>query len=94
MALNKATILQKEDGFLIKILEDYEEIETIKYKLKSIGANILSIEYGEKVTFLLEMSKQNYEEKLLKYRKRGKNSINLKILQKKFVDISTNTREN
>lgn len=94
MALNKATILQKEDGFLIKILEDYEEIETIKYKLKSIGANILSIEYGEKVTFLLEMSKQNYEEKLLKYRKRGKNSINLKILQKKFVDISTNTRKN
>ena len=94
MALNKATILQKEDGFLIKILEDYEEIETIKYKLKSIGANILSIEYGEKVTFLLEMSKQNYEEKLLKYRKRGKNSINLKILQKKFVDISKNTREN
>ena len=93
MALNKATILQKEDGFLIKILEDYEEIETIKYKLKSIGANILSIEYGEKVTFLLEMSKQNYEEKLLKYRKRGKNSINLKILQKKFVDISTNTRK-
>ena len=94
MALNKATILQKEDGFLIKILEDYEEIETIKYKLKSIGANILSIEYGEKVTFLLEMSKQNCEEKLLKYTKREKNSINLKILQKKFVDISTNTRKN
>lgn len=93
MALNKAIILQKEEGFLVQILEDYEEVEIIKYQLKSIGANILAIEYGEKVSFLLEISKQNYEEKLLDYRKRGKNSINLKILQKKFVDISTNTRE-
>lgn len=91
MALNKAVILEKRKGFLVQILANYEELEAIKYQLKSTGTKIISIEYAEKVSILIEISKQDWEEKLLNYTNREKNSINLKILQEKFVDISIDT---
>lgn len=86
MALDKATIINKQMGFLAEILVNYEELEEIKYQLKIIEATIISIEYAEKVIILLEISKQNYEKNLLNYANRAKNMINPKILQEKFVD--------
>lgn len=93
MALDKTIISQKQTGFLVEISVGYEELETTKHYIKTIGAKITSIEYGEKVIILLEISKQNYEENLLNYNNRVKNCITLKILQEKNIDISTNTQK-
>ena len=64
----------------------------LKYKLKSMNVNPISINYSENVNILLEISKNDYENKLLKYINREQYNINSKILQKKFVDISTKTK--
>ena len=87
MALDKANIAEKQIGFLVEISTCYEELERIKYQIKAIGGKIISIKYDANANILVEISKKNYEENLLKHNKSGKYCINLKILKEKNVDI-------
>lgn len=57
-AIQNAGILEKEIGYIIKFVTDYNKIEKLKYYLKQNLCNIIDVIYLEKIELIAEINKK------------------------------------
>ncbi len=54
-AIQNANIIEKELGYKVRFITDYERIEKLKYYLKQNECNILDVTYLEKIEIIAEV---------------------------------------
>lgn len=60
-AIEKAELIEKRKGILLKIIVEYREIENFQYYCRKHKINIVKEEYLENVAFEIEIADQMYE---------------------------------
>ena len=73
-AIENTEIIQREFGYITKIIVNYQDIEKIKYYLKQNKIRIIDIIFNQNAELIIEIKKENYNNILTK-----KEDFNFKI---------------
>lgn len=60
-AIKKAKLIEKEKGYLLKIIVEYTQLEAFKYYCRKNNIKVVKEEYLENVVFQIEITQQMYE---------------------------------
>lgn len=85
-AIKKANITQKEIGYKIKFVTDYNKIEQLKYYLRQNLCSVIEVTYLENIELIAEVTekiKEEVEENSFKKEKMFKTA---EILERKYID--------
>lgn len=84
-AIQEANITEKEIGYKVKIITDYNKIEKLKYYLKQNLCSIIDVVYLEKIQLIVEVNekmKKELEENTIKANEMFEK---LEILENKYI---------
>lgn len=89
-AIEKVKKVEKEEGYLVEIRLNYNDVREFEYFCAKNNVNICRKDYAENVKLEIEMSKENYEKNVEKYLKENFQNIPAKIKREKYVEKSKN----
>lgn len=84
-AIESAKEVEKEAGYVIEILIDYDKQKEIEYICEKNKIDIISKEYTDKIKMLVEISEEKYFDIFQKNRNDNFQKIPIKILKKKYI---------
>ena len=90
-ALKNCKTVEKENGLLLEIIINYDEISNFEYFCIQNNMKIVKKEYLEKIKYLIEISKENFEKKVEAELKTNYQNLPIKILEEKFVPTNGET---
>ena len=79
-AIENASIIKKDLGYVARFTVSYADSEKIKYFFEQQKIRIINTEFNENVNFKIEIQKEKYNEIL-----NNKNELKFKILQNHIV---------
>lgn len=86
-AIEKADIVEQENGFELEIWISYQDMEKLKYYCDKNNINIIKWEYEENIGCTLEVT--NAEKEIIltdyKYNERIPNIVKYEVLREKFI---------
>lgn len=86
-AIEKAEIVEQENGFELEIWISYQDMEKLKYYCDKNNINIIKWEYEENIGCTLEVT--NAEKEIIltdyKYNERIPNIVKYEVLREKFI---------
>ena len=86
-AIEEAEIIEKEEGYEVEIVIDYQDLEKFKYYCNQKNINILDITYLENVICKIELNNEEIKDfKDSKYNKIGINILKYSVIEKKLID--------
>ena len=88
-AIKDANITQKEIGFKIKFVTDYNKLEQLKYYLKQNLCSITDIIYLEKIEVIAEVTENTKKEVEENSFKKEEMFNSVEILETKYIDTKT-----
>lgn len=86
-ALKKTEYVEKTKGYNVKIDVEYNDLEKLKYYLKSKNINIIDNDYAEIVSLTVEMGKEMIEEFTNNSKNLNFKIIKYNILEEKNIEI-------
>lgn len=84
-ALENTQIVKKTYGYEVKIQINYEDLEKIRFYLKTNQIKILNVKFLKNIEIILEISKKNMEKIVSENDKRKLNISKFDILRQKYV---------
>ena len=86
-AINKTNILEKEEGYEIEIVINYQDLDKFKYFCNQNNIEIIDIKYLENIICTIEATKEK-KEKLenIKYNEMNINILKLNVIDIKLID--------
>ena len=90
-ALNNADIVEKDIGYEIEIIIEYEDAKDFEYFCTNNDIKIIGKEYTEKIKYLVEISKNNYDKNVEKNLIINYQNLPIKIIREKFIVINGKT---
>lgn len=86
-AIEKAEIVEQENGFELEIWISYQDMEKMKYYCDKNNIKIIKWEYGENIGCTIEVT--NAEKDIIltdyKYNDKMPNIIDYKVIREKFI---------
>lgn len=86
-AINSVKIVEKEKGYLLEVINDYEEQKEFEHFCEKHYIRIVSKEYTDKIKYLIEMSENKYEEICQKKSTKNFHNFTYKIIENRNVSI-------
>lgn len=86
-ALRNTEIVEKTRGYQAKLQIEYNNLEALKYYLKTKNINIINIEYSDTIEVEIEISEDLSEEIANNYNIGNFQIISYKKIKRKFVEI-------
>lgn len=86
-ALRNTEIVEKTRGYQAKLQIEYNNLEALKYYLKTKNINIINIEYSDTIEVEIEISEDLSEEIANNYNIGNFQIISYKKTKRKFVEI-------
>ncbi len=84
--IDKANIIEKERGYIAEIITEYDIQKEIEYIFEKNKIKVISKEYTDKITNLIEISEEKYY-KIFRNEEKGKyHNLPIKIKENKFID--------
>lgn len=87
-ALNNANIVEKEEGYLLEITLNYNDMSNFEYFCNQNKMQIIKKDYLDKIKILVETPKENYEKNVEENLKMNYQNLPIKILNNKFITIN------
>lgn len=87
-AINNSNIIEKEAGYELEITLGYENIGDFEHFCSQNGMRVINKEYTEKIKFLVEISKEKYENNVKNMMKINYQNLPIRILKEKFITIN------
>lgn len=84
-ALEESKVVKKEKGYVIEIISEYDKQKEFDYFCEKNKINIISKEYTDKIKYLIEISEENYVEKIQKMANDKFHNLPIKIKEKKHI---------
>ncbi len=84
-ALEKAYEIEKEEGYIVEIILDYENAEEIEHFCKYNNINILEKQYNEKIKMILEVQKTKIDKLLQKKSSQNLQKMEINIKEEKYI---------
>ena len=86
-AIEKANIVQQEEGYEVEIITTYSDIEKLKYYCNKNQIKIINIQYEENVKCIIEISEKDKNELFDSYEYNEKigNILKYSIINKKYI---------
>ena len=88
-AIQQAEITEKEIGYKVKLITDYNKIEKLKYYLKQNLCSIIDVVYLEKIELIVEVNENTKKEMEENTIKANEMFENLEILENKYINKKT-----
>ena len=88
-AIKNANITQKEIGYKIKFVTDYNKLEQLKYYLKQNLCSITDVTYLEKIEVIAEVTENIKKEVEENNIKKDEMFNSVEILETKYIDTKT-----
>lgn len=88
LALEQASIIEKELGSEVEIIVHYSQLEGFKYYCNMHQLQIIKEEYMDNITILLEMSEKNWKELVSNIDKLNFNVIKMEEKRKKYISAN------
>lgn len=86
-AVEEVEIIEKEEGYEVEIVIDYQDLEKFKYYCNQKNINILDITYLENVICKIELNNEEIKDfEDSKYNKIGINILKHSVIEKKLID--------
>lgn len=85
-AIKKANITQKEIGYKIKFVTDYNKIEQLKYYLRQNLCSVIEVTYLENIELIAEVTEKIKEEVEKNTFKKEEMFKTAEILERKYID--------
>ena len=85
-AIQKAEIIEKELGYEVKFVTDYNKVEKLKYYLKQNLCSIIDVVYLEKIELIAEVNEKTKIEIEKNNIKTNEMFENVKILKIKYIN--------
>ena len=82
-AIENAEIIEKEQGYEVKFITDYNKIEKLKYYLSKNMCKIIDVVYLEKIELIAEVNEKTKIE--IENDKTKENIENIEILKNKYI---------
>lgn len=86
-ALRNTEIVEKTRGYQAKLQIEYNNLEALKYYLKTKNINIINIEYSDTIEVEIEINEELSEEIANNYNIGNFQIISYKKIKRKFVEI-------
>lgn len=86
-ALKNTEIVEKTRGYQAKLQIEYNNLEALKYYLKTKNINIINIEYSDTIEVEIEINEELSEEIANNYNIGNFQIISYKKIKRKFVEI-------
>lgn len=86
-ALEKAKIVNKKQGYKVKIVTAYDQIEQFNYYVNKNKLKVINTEYLENIEFMVEMAEEQLNEITNNNSKNPLKIIKYDILKEKYIDI-------
>lgn len=86
-ALNNAHEIEKEEGYEVEIILDYDTSSRFEHFCMQNNIQIIQKEYSEKVKIIIEIAKEKYEKIVEKYLKTNFQKITAKIKNEKYIKL-------
>ncbi len=84
-ALQNTEIIEKQEGYVIELMCDYENIRQFEYICLKNNIKIVSKEYAESIKVLVEIPKAKMNNFIEKNLKSNFQNIPIKIIKEKFI---------
>ncbi len=86
-AINKTNILEKEEGYEIEIVINYQDLDKFKYFCNQNSIEIIDTKYLENIICTIEATKENKERlENIKYNEMNINILKLNVIDIKLID--------
>ena len=86
-ALNKANIVKKDLGEIVKFVVGYSDLEKLKYFLKQNSVRISDVQYGENVEIFVDITDEKLKEILERRNELNFEIIYYEIIGEKFIVV-------
>ena len=86
-ALNKANIVNKDLGKIVKFVVSYQDFEKLKYFVKQNSVNIFDIQYGENVEIFVDITDEKLKEILDRKNELNFELISYEVMREKFIVV-------
>lgn len=86
-ALENAKYITKEKGYLIEIELDYSQIEEFKKVCRKNDIFIVEENYFEKIDIIIEVSKEKYQNIIIKYFNDYQKTLKYNVLKEKYIKV-------
>lgn len=85
-AIEKAEEVEKEAGYIIQVVIDYDKQKELEYMCEKNQINIISKEYTDKIKNLIEILEKKYFEIFRKNENGIFQNLQIEILENKFIE--------
>ena len=86
-ALNKANIVKKDLGEIVKFVVGYSDLEKLKYFLKQNSVRISDVQYGENVEIFVDITDEKLKEILVRRNELNFEIIYYEVIGEKFIVV-------
>ena len=86
-ALNKANIVKKDLGEIVKFVVGYSDLEKLKYFLKQNSVRISNVQYGENVEVFVDITDEKLKEILVRRNELNFEIIYYEVIGEKFIVV-------
>ena len=90
-ALNNSNIVEKDEGYELEIICNYEYASNFEYFCTKNCMNVIKKEFTDKTKYIIEISKDNYEKNVENKLRINYQNLPVKILKQKFITINGKT---
>ena len=87
-ALDVASLVEKEEGYIVEVILDYNYTEELEHFLRYNNINIIEKQYNEKVKMLLEINKTKFDKLLQKNSSENLQKLEINIKEEKNITKS------
>ena len=87
-ALDVASLVEKEEGYIVEVILDYNYTEELEHFLRYNNINIIEKQYNEKVKMLLEINKTKFDKLLQKKSSENLQKLEINIKEEKYITKS------
>ena len=87
-ALDVASLVEKEEGYIVEVILDYNYTEELEHFLRYNNINIIEKQYDEKVKMLLEINKTKFDKLLQKNSSENLQKLEINIKEEKYITKS------
>ena len=87
-ALDVASLVEKEEGYIVEVILDYNYTEELEHFLRYNNINIIEKQYDEKVKMLLEINKTKFDKLLQKNSSENLQKLEINIKEEKNITKS------
>lgn len=86
-AIDKASIVQKDLGYIAELQVNYNNVEKLKYFFSTQNINIIDTEFDKNVKFIIEIQKEKYDKILTQKEEFKFKIIDSKIKKESYIII-------